>query len=339
MKKFLLVLIITLISGVSEIVAQSTLVATLTHEDVITMFYGSDAFKSAHDSAASGDIITLSNGQFSGFDITKAVTIRGAGMNSTYIKSAMYIKIPESDSYKFSMEGVGFLRELYFYTSCSDPYFLKCKFKYGVYFEGSSLKGILFVNCISTSAINFKSSDSSTAVFSHCYLNEYTSNGNGSIQFINSIVKGALCNFHNSSFVNCVLCGTSQDRYGNQIFARLPEETIAMNCTAFSYNSNQYYNSFIYSIMQGGRIDCSTSSYEDVFKNFRGTYSDTETFELTDEAKAKYLGTDDTEIGLYGGTYPYNPTPAYPRITKMNVAKQTTGDDKLSVEIEVSASE
>ena len=76
-----------------------------------------------------------------------------------------------------------------------------------------------------------------------------------------------------------------------------------------------------------------------MFKSFTGSYSDNQTFELTDAAKAKYLGTDGTEVGMHGGVLPYDTTPSYPQITKMNVASKTTADGKLSVEIEVSAAE
>lgn len=61
--------------------------------------------------------------------------------------------------------------------------------------------------------------------------------------------------------------------------------------------------------------------------------------DLTDEAKAQYKGSDGTQVGMYGGTLPFNTTPSYPQITKMNVAKKTTADGKLSVEIEVSAAQ
>jgi hypothetical protein len=77
-------------------------------------------------------------------------------------------------------------------------------------------------------------------------------------------------------------------------------------------------------------------TYATVFKTFTGTYSDTETFELTEEAKTTYLGTDGTEIGLYGGLLPYNTTPSYPLISKMEVEKQTTPEGQLGVTIEVS---
>jgi hypothetical protein len=93
--------------------------------------------------------------------------------------------------------------------------------------------------------------------------------------------------------------------------------------------------------MQGSQVDCfSVNSYSSVFKSYSGLYSDSQTFDLTDEAKTKYISTDGTtEIGLYGGQNPYTPTPLYPRISKMNVAKQATADGKLSVEIEVDAAQ
>ena len=82
------------------------------------------------------------------------------------------------------------------------------------------------------------------------------------------------------------------------------------------------------------------ATFEEVFKSYRaGDYTEGETYELTDEAKAKFLGTDGTEVGMYGGVLPYTSTPSYPQITKMNVANKTTADGKLSVEIEVSAAE
>ena len=61
--------------------------------------------------------------------------------------------------------------------------------------------------------------------------------------------------------------------------------------------------------------------------------------DLTDDAKATYLGSDGTPVGMYGGPLPFSLTPTYPQITKMNVASKTTADGKLSVDIEVSAAQ
>jgi hypothetical protein len=64
---------------------------------------------------------------------------------------------------------------------------------------------------------------------------------------------------------------------------------------------------------------------------------DDEMFELTDEAKTKYLGTDGTQVGIHGGSIPFDITPTNPQITKCNVASKSTIDGKLSVDIQINA--
>jgi hypothetical protein len=81
------------------------------------------------------------------------------------------------------------------------------------------------------------------------------------------------------------------------------------------------------------------TSLADVFKNFRGTYADNITFELTDAAKTQYLGMDGTQVGIYGGDFAFDPAPSTPRITKCVVAPKSTADGKLKVTITVSATE
>ena len=84
------------------------------------------------------------------------------------------------------------------------------------------------------------------------------------------------------------------------------------------------------------------TEYATLFKTYPGGslgLLDSETFELTDAAKTQYLGMDGTEVGIYGGNLPFDPTPSNPQITKCNVAAKSTADGKLSVDIEVNAAE
>lgn len=79
-----------------------------------------------------------------------------------------------------------------------------------------------------------------------------------------------------------------------------------------------------------------------VFKTWTGKKLNNfknERLELTDEAKTKYLGTDGTEVGIYGGSLPFEARISNPQITKLNVASKSTADGKLSVDIEVKAAE
>ena len=81
------------------------------------------------------------------------------------------------------------------------------------------------------------------------------------------------------------------------------------------------------------------SDYQSLFTTFRGTYTDDETFELTDEAKTSFVGIDGTQVGIYGGNMPFSTTPTNPQITRCNVAAKSTADGKLSVDITVNGAE
>ena len=61
------------------------------------------------------------------------------------------------------------------------------------------------------------------------------------------------------------------------------------------------------------------------------------TYNVSLETGKKYLGSDGTEVGMYGGSLPFDPTPTNPQITKCTVSPKSTADGKLSVEIEVSS--
>ncbi len=346
MKKLFLSLVAIMISTV--IFAQSKLVATLTHGDQVTMFYGNSAFNAAHDAAESGDVIMLSGGEFTSFTLTKAITVRGTGIDAAIptriMNYGMVISIPETDENKLSIEGVTFGDLLQIGGSFSSPVFLKCKFNSVVLYDdynnrnNMSIQNAQFVNCIVSGSFN--PYGSSTVQMAHCYIENFSNEPDNStkILFQNSIIKGNFPSFYKSSFINSILV-----TYNNGSDANLPAETVAMNCSALLYyyygGSLHYLNANPYSNMQGSEIDCGTTTFENLFVSYKGEFSNSETFELTDDAKTTFLGTDGTQIGLYGGQYPYSPVPSYPRFTKFNVAKQATADDKLSVEIEVSGAE
>ena len=77
--------------------AQQTLVATLTHGEEVTMFYGTYAYRDAMAAAVDGDVINLSGGAFQACTINKAVSIRGTGVDAaqpTFIINNFDINIP-----------------------------------------------------------------------------------------------------------------------------------------------------------------------------------------------------------------------------------------------------
>lgn len=356
MKKLFLLLVAAMMAATVSF-AQNKLVAVLSHGDQPKMFYGPSALIDAVNEAENGDVVTLSGGKFECANFTKAISVKGTGVNSEnptiigYTSFYEYnrhntIAIPQSDNYHFSMEGV--IVNLYYINGgdklkisgeSSNLYFIKCKINTGISFDTSSSAKATFVDC---NIIGFALNGSSTAKFSNCVITSYSNDTDTSSKadFFNCNLLGSSNNtkIKRSSFVNCILF-SEINTFTNGTYS-IPSETTAMNCLAIGTSFDNVLSA----------IDCFSirqSETPSIFKAYSSStdkwgtvyYFPSEPYELTDEAKAKYLGTDGKEMGIYGGQYPYNFTPLYPQITKLNVAKQATADNKLSVEIEVSAAE
>ena len=311
--------------------AQNTLVATLSHGNEVKMFYGSYALREAHDAAVSGDMINLSGGSFQSVNITKAVTLRGAGIENatpTYIINDFEITIPSTEKGRFSMEGIRVTNVVNIKGNLSNPYFLKCHiYVIECYqWEETNVTNGMFCNCIITGHCRIRGN--STFQFVNCFLQWFDNpaENSASASFINCIVRDADYS-KSSQFVNCILFAE------NAGSGRLPSTSVATNCVSVNFEVDFFENS-------PSSSGCMIANFDELFTDFSGgSYKEGQNYKLTADAKTKFLGTDGKEVGLYGGILPYDPTPSYPQITKMNVSNKTTADGKLSVEIEVKAAQ
>lgn len=307
--------------------AQSSLIATLSHDDNVKVFYGTDALKQAHKAATSGDVITLSSGTFNATDITKAITLRGAGViddsengiESTRIKNTSIDIKPVNDTInRINIEGIIFKGSIYSDSNTCDIIFKNCRLTIISDDYSHKNNNIFLVNCRVTNFIDFSNATQ--------------------ISCLNSIIHKALG--QNFCFKNCILHQTttlSNSSFENSIFVEkgsyaLQQESIVKNCIS------NYSNTF-------NQITNNTNKTYDITKLFK-TFSDiddverflssaSELFELTEEARTTYLGTDGKEVGIHGGDFPYDETSDFPRIIKCNVAPKSTVDGKLNVEIQV----
>lgn len=334
MKKLFLSLVAALLAATATF-AQSTLVATLTHGSDVKMFYGTYALRDAHNAAVSGDVINLSGGGFQAVNISKAVTLRGTGIDvaiPTRIVNEFIINIPTDDANHFSMEGIRCQGRVTMNGTFDNPYFVKCQFTEIDYYQ-TTIKNAMYVNCKITGDLT-RLRGTNSVQFINSYVSGFTneSESTSSASFVNCVIKPR--GGHGTSYLrscqlmNCILYNNSGSNASS-----IPSTTIASNCVAINNDgrmSNVFNNS-------QSNPNCGLAVYSEMFKDFIGEYSDAQTFELSAEGKKRQLGTDGTEIGLYGGLMPYTSIPSYPRFTKMNVANKTTADGKLSVEIEVSA--
>lgn len=342
MKKTLLSALVAVLGFATQTTAQSSFTATLIHDNDIKTFYGIGALRQAHSAATHGDVITLSSGTFTSTDITKAITLRGAGMEydsltttePTIIEGNFSVTMPHDsilNGKSLNMEGIYFDdSKITFGYFTKNPQFIKCRF-YNIGRTSNNtinygLNGATFINCIISYDLMLQSYCSATLINS--YVSDVTFYDNNSSTYIecqNCVIRCNPRHIYRGILRNCYV-------FAVDLAYSLPSTTLAYNC--ISNSSNTFYNQmgltnkvaaayFVFKTWTGGKLNN--------FKNER--------LELTDEAKTKYLGTDGTEVGIYGGSLPFEARISNPQITKLNVASKSTADGKLSVDIEVKAAE
>lgn len=323
--------------------AQSSLIATLSHDDNVKVFYGTDALSQAHAAATSGDVITLSSGTFTATGITKAITLRGAGMamdslnnmNHTIITGDFKCTISDTTT-NLKMEGI-YHNGSFKYDKIRRAQFLKCRFKIITYnsSQTSQLRDCVFLNCRIAEMLGVPvrtESDFLGNMFYNSIIEDFgpgSGNKKSSI-FDNCIIiinntNGASSYLGMSTFKNCIFIHNRDTNY-------LEPGAIAYNCIAVGRDTDIFKNT-------PNTTNKVVPLLSDVFLTYNSVSSiannDNETFELTEDAKTKYLGVDGTEVGIYGGTFPYTTVLETPKIKKCNVAAKSTADGKLSVDIEV----
>lgn len=333
--------------------AQTSLLATLCHDGTISTYYGTTALKDALTDATHGDAITLSAGQFLGANITKAITLRGAGMSirndsinaheSTIVQGDFEVNITDSVSQRVTVEGIYFTSKLTYKNKVRNALFMKSRFGSITSTDGT-LVNSSFIHCRVAEGITL--TENSNACMVNCVVwnpyNKSTSATN--FEFDNCVLSfrnsGFAGNVINSYYKNCIVMvnASAGFAYTNYI---IPYSCTAVNCVGMSsYGAiHSSYNDIFYYMSSKNTSNVNITRPAEIFKEGNMAYNDMHTYELTDAARTKYIGTDGKQVGLYGGSIPYEEDPTTPQITKCNVAAKSTADGKLSVDIEVKAAE
>lgn len=350
MKKSFLSFAVIAMMAVTTSFAQSSLVATLVHNNSVTAYYGISAFQEAYEAASSGDVITLSSGVFNSVDIAKAITLHGAGTDTdtttsvtpTVLAGDFSIDIPDSDTDgTLTMEGI-FNNYTITYKNLKDAKFIKNRFNTFTWESDSSkLKDAVFVHCRICGNIRLQKECSATLM--NCFVTggECADAVTSNFTFTNCVVRTDRYDaIRTSSIYNCVLANNYNDEYrivnyGTGGYIVIPSTNTVYNTISLSLDYSGSHAFRDISNSTNTRIAWTGDRYVQVFKTYRGNYNDNMTFELTDSIKQIYLGTDGKEIGMYGGSLPYSSAPSYPQISKFEVAEKTSSDGKLHVNIEV----
>lgn len=338
MKKLILSLIAAIIAVVS-VNAQDVQLVTVQHGTEMQAFYGTDAFKNAIAAAQTGDVISLSGGNYNSATIDKSVTIQGAGYVDdqknnrfrTHIVGAMSINLPEGANGLY-VEGI----------STHDD----------ITVEGS-VESMCFARCLMTNNVTV-TSESNRLSFLHCRINNLALSG---VSHSALVRNSAIHTFHGSSssqedgvVENCVILKCFDDihrfTFKNNIlhhggyYGHEPSPSISN-----SVNNSYFYN--LINTQRGGIPDvavkegniCEGSYNTGDFRNRYFGNGDAyyqSSLTLTEEGK-KVLGTDGTEVGIHGGSMPFTDVPSTPQITQKSVAPQSDVNGKLSVKFVIEA--
>ena len=309
--------------GTTNALAQ-TQVATLQHGEDISVFYGQNAFVDAHTAAETGDVITLSSGTFTPTDITKAITLRGAGCVIDTVTGIYPTVIPNSfqmnvtnDTAFLTVEGIYFSGAATFLT-LNHPKFIKCNFNsFYNYNNNSNLQYAQLINCMMK---NGGFSKASNTTFINCVIDlNGVNTSNVTITAYNSIFKiSGYAEAMNA--YNCIY---------SAYYGGLSGNSTAYNCIAIPYMGGTSLPDASFNCMY-------VNSFSNVFETYNGeSVSFDESYNLKENIATGFLGTDGTEVGIHGGVLPYSSRPSYMVIEQCNVANRSTIDGKLSVEIEV----
>lgn len=330
MKKFIVLFMALVVMCVTTAKAQSSLLATLNHEGTITTFYGTTALQKAHESAADGDVITLSSGTFQSVNITKAITLRGAGMaldaatqtEPTVLANDFNITISEETTQRLTIEGI-YTNQRVSIKKLKNAMFLKDRFRdiSAGYSSGENATDLTFIHCKIANDYSGSSANYNSALFQNCIIRYITGS--------------------NYSFKNCVLGKSSgahylcdKSEYKSCVILRSGSYDKSVTMYNNLFTSSSINNSYEIPNNTNVKVDEDSEAIKNLLE-----YSDDNDYKLTEEAKTLIQGVDGTEVGIYGGSLPFDSTPTNPQISKFNVAAKTTADGKLSVDIEVKSAE
>ena len=321
--------------------------ATLTHNDSIRVFHGMNALQSAHAAAVNGDVINLSSGVFDAVNITKAVTIRGAGMFnnnatgliSTTIRNSFSVNVSDTVN-RLSLIGLYFASGANItMVNVTNPQFLKCRFQSIIQHNyNCHTYNAQFINCIIQQWINHSSDNNWYATGTSFYNCVILNQGNPSSpdMLVNCIANQSnnANDINNKTIMNCILYSGNYNTGSNNGYTSF--NTIGI----YAYYNGRYYSGNFFDLTNMGthnlhNYSSSSNPFSLVFQTFRGTYSDGMSMALNANIATTILGDDSTQVGIYGGQFPWDPSVSNPLIGHATAGRRTNAQGMLEVNIEI----
>ncbi len=324
MKKILLSIVAlccTVVAGAQN----EIMTAVLQHGSDVSVFSGANAFVSANAAAVDGDVITLSSGAFNVSDITKSITVYGAGFEKDETTSTEVTRINGQLNLGVSGEGTladVHLEGIFFNSNVNANVSLEGFVMEKCYVNGNVTIGAntntKFGNCVVTGNIAGGDQITINCTIQNCYvqgnINTFDADPDQGVSIDHCIA---------CSFVGPYFCTNSifpyywvGAYYDRAAFANT-EGAVVRNCIFrnFDYN-NQDKNDF---------QNCHAVDIKNIFSDAQNAnYSATRTYEI--QQPTTWEGTDGKEIGI---RYGWSKVPKTPVVTNLTT---TVSGETLEVD-------
>ncbi|MBK8369804.1 MAG: hypothetical protein IPL20_00215 [Saprospiraceae bacterium] len=296
----------------------------LVKPDGTTTIYST--IQAAYDASADDDYIYLPGGVVDGLSINKKIHIIGAGFNQDSSQVTRSTKI--SSFLIYPSAAGGSIEGIHFWNNCVftgvgtiDGFEIrKCKFDGTLNFESTTINIVAKHNQFST--IN------GALTNSFFYNNVH----------IGTFSIGGYCEFKNSLFFN--------HNFSNNY--NLPQNSIYKNNIFNSVNSTTCHFSYFYNNVNMLASGQQNEIYENISEQFNLIFENPgagppyiydvhNDYQVKSTSACKNSGTDGTDRGIYGGTYPWveGSIPSNPHIYFKQVAEETNANGQLQIHFKV----
>lgn len=362
MKKLVLTFIVAVTALMGNAVYGQTELqsATLQQGDKTTVFYGADAFVKAFNAVKnSADVITLSAGSFRSTNINKACSIYGSGyeridsigLYPTMLDDLAVVHGTEKDEEGNTISKQGDLDGLYIEGIWINAFNLGEPYRTPLTIKNLTLKRCRFANWLNFAPNGIANCSNYNTNIINCIINNINLGiGGRNFSLYNSIVNnlnGGSTTYDVTALIKNCLIFTYNSIYAtfkdNLLFIRSTgNDRITEEYSASSYYQNNVssVNLFSGTFVTHNYDNWVSKSHISIFGVEIGNeYNPQYTYELKPGNETIYVGTDGTQVGLYGGLYPFTKIPSNPQIISKEIDTNTTVDGKLKVSIKVKAQE
>ncbi|MDD4672151.1 MAG: hypothetical protein PHI03_04390 [Bacteroidales bacterium] len=302
------------------------------------LFKGQTALADAYTAASNADTLYLSGHTFappSAFD--KQLTVIGAGhyVDSTLATGKTFISgsvILSENADGFYLEGVEITGGLYFTSNASvnNVVIKRCK-----------------VNSTVTISGDLSNPTTNLSLVGNVFIGRIDIDNATNVLLSNNIIANRLFNSNSNQISNNIFLYSSYSSYciygGNNNYIN---NNVFLTGYINDGNGNTFRNNVIVSSTPGyGATPTASGNYigiaqADIFVNQTGTaFNYAHDYHL--QNPETYLGIDGTQVGIYGGTFPYKEgaVPLNPHIQLKNIAPTTDANGNLQIEFQVEAQE